>query len=137
MSDKARLEHNADMPDELRAALFSIQRSAPAGFVDKTVVLFESALAKKRVRRLVLGLSFTFLVNAAGAWAVLLNAFGLADAIWSGLVSAVAFMGSVMTVWDYLPVTSALFSLALMAVTALSLGLLRKLDKPSLSRIRA
>jgi hypothetical protein len=136
MSDKAHFEHNADMSDELRAALFSIQRSVPAGFADKTVALFENALAKKRVRGLALALSVTFLVNAAFAWAVLLNAFGLADAIWSGLVSAVTFIGSVITVWDYLPITSACFSLAMMALTVLSFGLLRKLDSTRPSRIR-
>ena len=132
MSDLSRFDKSDELSDALETALFAAQRPVPAGFAHQATARFERALAKRRRQRMILSIAATCLISAACAWTLVLDAFGLTGAIWDGIVSAVVFMSSVMTVWSHLPVVGIFFSVGMMALVLFAYALLTKLEGTAL-----
>ena len=137
MSDIPRRE-DSGLSRILESALLSLQHPVPADFARLAAARFERAFNRRHRRRIVLVAAATCLLSTVGVWAIVLDAFGIAGAAWDGLVAVAAFMGSVVTVWTYLPVTGVFFSMGMMALAFFALALLSRLESaaPSAERLR-
>ncbi len=125
MNDRRKSEPGAE--EFARALIAVASRPLPGDFARRTTARFEATVAKRRRRRLIIAITTTCLLGMAGAWALLLDAFGLTGAIRDSLIDTAVVMDSLMTLWSHLPTMGVLFSVGLMALVLLNYALLSKL----------
>ena len=125
---------NSQMPAELEALLQKMRPRLPGGFAMRTRLRFERAVEVRRLRRFVIGAISLFVVASLLVWGVILNTVNIAGTVWNGLLSGIALIRTVISLWGLLPVIGGGFAMAVICVTLLLLAIVVRLDRPAFHR---